>query len=185
MLIPLLFIIGFVVVLIWMYNTLIARKNDVIRTFGSIEVLLKKRYDLIPNLVETVKQYMGYESLLLTEVTELRGKAMSAGNTQEERMKLDSALAQKLGTLMVAAENYPDLKANQSFALIQNSWKELEDQIAAARTMYNYSVTQYNNAVEMFPTNIMATMMEYKTKNLFEVIADEKENVKAGELFSK
>jgi len=168
-----------------MYNTLIARKNDVNRTYGSIDVLLKKRYDLIPNLVETAKQYMGYESRLLTEVTELRGKAMSVGNTQEERLKLDSALAQKLGTLMVVAENYPDLKANQSFTLIQNSWKELEDQIAMARATYNQSVTQYNNAVEMFPTNLVATMMDYKTKSLFEVIADERENVKAGELFSR
>ena len=86
---------------------------------------------------------------------------------------------------MVVAENYPDLKANQSFTLIQNSWKELEDQIALARATYNQSVTQYNNAVEMFPTNLVATMMDYKTKNLFEVLTDERENLKAGELFSK
>ncbi len=167
------------------YNLLIARKNDVARTFGSIDVLLKKRYDLIPNLVETVRQYMGYENRLLTEVTELRSRAMRAGITQEDRIKLDSMIGEKLGNLMVVAENYPDLKANQSFSLLQSTWRDLEDQIAQARAVYNSSVTRYNNAVEMFPTNIMATMMNYKTKPLFEMSGEERLNVNAGELFDK
>jgi len=176
-------ITALLLIIFWMYNTLIARKNDVMRTFSSIDVLMKKRYDLIPNLVETVKQYMGYENKLLTEVTELRGRAMSAGSASEERLKLDSLLGQKLGTIMVVAENYPDLKANQSFNMIQQTWKELEDQLVNARTTYNTSVTNYNNTVEMFPTNLMATMMEYKTKNLFEIIPEEKENIDAKEIF--
>jgi LemA protein len=118
-------------------------------------------------------------------VTELRSRAMRAGITQEDRIKLDSMIGEKLGNLMVVAENYPDLKANQSFSLLQSTWRDLEDQIAQARAVYNSSVTRYNNAVEMFPTNIMATMMNYKTKPLFEMSGEERLNVNAGELFDK
>jgi len=180
---PLIVILGIVAVLMWMYNTLIARKNDVLRSFGFIDVLLKKRFDLIPNLVETVKQYMGYEKGLLTDVTELRAKAMTGGISDTERMGYENQLTQKLGNIMVAAENYPDLKASQSYIQLQGTWKELEDQIASARLAYNTSVTSYNNTVEMFPTNLMATMIDYKTKPLFEAVILEKENIKAKELF--
>ena len=167
----------------WMYNTLIARKNDVMKSFGFIDVLLKKRFDLIPNLVETVKEYMGYENGLLTDVTELRAKAMSSGFNEKERINYENQLTQKLGNIMVAAENYPDLKASQSFAQLQNTWKDLEDQIAGARLTYNSSVTSYNNAVEMFPTNIMASLADYKTKPLFEAVVLEKVNISAKDIF--
>jgi len=167
----------------WMYNALIARKNDVMKSFGLIDVLLKKRFDLIPNLVETVKEYMGFEKGLLTDVTELRAKAMTGGFGDNERIGIENQLTQKLGNIMVAAENYPDLKTNQGFMQLQSTWKDLEDQIAIARQAYNISVTSYNNTVEMFPTNLMATMMDYKTKPLFEAAVIEKENVKAKELF--
>jgi LemA protein len=167
-----------------MYNTLIARKNDVLKSFGLIDVLLKKRFDLIPNLVDTVKEYMGYEKGLLADVTELRAKAMTGGISEKERVVFESQLTQKLGNIMVAAENYPDLKASQSFALLQSGWKDLEDQIAVARQAYNASVTAYNNAVEMFPTNLMATMIDYATKPLLETGITEKENVKGKDLFN-
>jgi len=180
---PLIIVLALVAALMWMYNTLIARKNDVMKSFGFIDVLLKKRFDLIPNLVETVKEYMGYEKGLLTDVTELRSKAMASGNNETDRIGYENQLTQKLGNIMVAAENYPDLKASQSFAQLQLTWKDLEDQIAAARQTYNISVTSYNNAVEMFPTNLIATMIDYKTKQLFEAVVAEKENVKAKELF--
>jgi len=180
---PLIIILALIVALMWMYNTLIARKNDVMKSFGFIDVLLKKRFDLIPNLVETVKEYMGYEKSLLTDVTELRAKAMASGFNGNERIAYENQLTQKLGNIMVAAENYPDLKASQGFIQLQATWKDLEDQIAGSRQAYNASVTSYNNAVEMFPTNIMATMMDYKTKTLFEAVVAEKENVKAKELF--
>jgi LemA protein len=182
--IPLIILIGLIATVAVLYNILVARKNDVNRTFGSIDVLLKKRYDLIPNLVETARQYMGYESRLLNEITELRSKA--ANNllvSGEDRMKLESELGRKLFAVMAVAENYPDLKANQSFIMLQNSWKEIEDQLATARTLYNSSITRYNNAVEMFPTNLMATLMDCKPKALFESTPVEKENVKAGDLF--
>jgi LemA protein len=180
---PLIIILAIVATLMWMYNTLIARKNDVMKSFGFIDILLKKRFDLIPNLVETVKEYMGYEKGLLTDVTELRAKAMASGYNERERIGYENQLTQKLGNIMVAAENYPDLKASQSFMQLQSIWKDLEDQIASARLAYNISVTSYNNAVEMFPTNIMATLMDYKTKPLFEAVVAEKENVQAKELF--
>ncbi len=176
-------ILAIVAALMWMYNTLIARKNDVVKSFGFIDVLLKKRFDLIPNLVETVKEYMGYEKGLLTDVTELRAKAMSSGFNENERINYENQLTQKLGNIMVAAENYPDLKASQSFGQLQSTWKDLEDQIAGARQAYNSSVTSYNNAVEMFPTNLMATMIDYKTKPLFEAVVPEKENIRAKDIF--
>jgi len=180
----LIIILAIVAALMWMYNTLIARKNDVMRSFGFIDVQLKKRFDLIPNLVETVKEYMGYEKSLLTDVTELRAKAMASGFNEKDRIGYENQLTQKLGNIMVAAENYPDLKASQGFMQLQTTWKDLEDQIAAARLAYNASVTSYNNAVEMFPTNLIATMIDYKTKPLFETVVPEKENVQAKELFN-
>lgn len=180
---PLIIVLVIIAVLMWMYNTLIARKNDVMKSFGFIDVLLKKRFDLIPNLVETVKEYMGYEKGLLTDVTELRSKAMTGGISETERIGFENQLTQKLGNIMVAAENYPDLKASQSFMQLQGTWKELEDQIAGARQAYNASVTSYNNTVEMFPTNLIATMIDYKTKPMFEAVVAEKENIQAKELF--
>lgn len=179
----LIIVLAIVAALMWMYNTLIARKNDVLKSFGFIDVQLKKRFDLIPNLVETVKEYMGYEKGLLTDVTELRSKAMASGNNETDRISYENELTQKLGNIMVAAENYPDLKASQSFTQLQATWRDLENQIAGARQEYNASVTSYNNAVEMFPTNIMATMIDFKIKPLFEAVIAEKENIKAKELF--
>ena len=181
--IPAIFVLSLVVAFMWMYNQLIARKNDVMKSFGFIDVLLKKRYDLIPNLLETVKEYMGYEKGLLTEVTNLRAHAMSGGISESERVISENQLTQKLANIMVAAENYPDLKASQSFIQLQSSWKDLEDQLVGARQAYNESITRYNNAVEMFPTNLVATMMNYTTKPLFETAVNEKDNVRAKDLF--
>lgn len=181
--VPIIVVFGLIATLMWMYNTLIARKNEVMKSFGFIDVLLKKRFDLIPNLVETVKEYMGYEKGLLSDVTALRAKAMTSGYNETDRIGYENQLTQKLGNIMVAAENYPDLKASQSFMQLQATWKDLEDQIAAARQAYNSSVTRYNNAVEMFPTNLVATMIDYKTKPLFEASIPETENVDAKKIF--
>lgn len=182
---PILFILFLVVVAGTLYNILIARKNDVVRNMGSIDVLLKKRNDLLPNLLDILKKYMSYESGLLTEVTELRSKASAQGLSPEERIQLDTSMSRKLGNLLAVAENYPDLKANQNYAMLNQTWKELEDQLANARISYNASVTRYNNAVEMFPTNLIATVMNYKTKPLYEVGGSEKENVRADDYFQK
>lgn len=183
MIIFLLLIVALLLAGVFMYNSLIVKKNDVQRSFGSIDVLLKKRYDMIPNLVETVKEYMGYEKQVLTDVTELRSKAMTENISNEERVKVENELSKGLGKIKVAVENYPDLKANQNFIQLQSTWTTLEEQISEARIGYNSSVTSYNNAVEMFPSNIIAGLMGYTTKTIFEVSEPERQNIDAKQLF--
>ncbi|MDD3374675.1 MAG: LemA family protein [Candidatus Omnitrophica bacterium] len=169
-----------------MYNSLIGKKNDVEKAFASIDVMLKKRYDLIPNLVASVKQYMQHEANTLTEITELRAKAVSGNLSSNEKVDLDNKLTKTLGGIMVAVENYPDLKASQNFIQLQGSLNEVEEQISAARRSYNASVTDYNNAVEMFPTNILASMMNYERKAVFAVANDqERQNINVGDIFNK
>jgi len=176
--------IGIVVLLvvILIYNGLIARKNLVAKVFGTIDALLKKRYDLIPQLVATVKAYMQHERSLLTEITEARAKAVSGRLSDDQQVELDNVVSKTLGSIMVAVENYPDLKANQNFMHLQRTMNEIEEQISAARRAYNAAVEAFNNAVEMFPTNILASMMGYKTKSFFEIAAEQRENVNADKL---
>lgn len=165
------------------YNSLIAKKNNVQKAFGNIDVLLKRRYDMIPNLVETVKEYMGYEKQVLTDVTALRSRAISDGVSDDERVKIENDLSMGLGRIKVAVENYPGLKASQNFIQLQATWTTLEEEISAGRSHYNAVVTTYNNAVEMFPSNIMAGLMGYVTKPLFETPSAERDNISARELF--
>ncbi len=177
--------IFFLLLCIIFVNTLVGKKNQVQNVFGSIDALLKKRYDLIPNLVNTVKTYMKHERETLTEITELRTKAINGNLTDEEKVDLNNKIGKMIGGIMVAVENYPDLKANQNFLQLQASLNEVEEQISAARRAYNASVTDYNNAVEMFPTNIFAGIMGYKVKKVFEISESERQNINVGELFSK
>jgi LemA protein len=165
---------------ILIYNSLIGRKNQVLNVFGTIDALLKKRYDLIPNLVSTVKGYMQHERALLEQITKTRADAMADRLSDDEKVELDNIASKVLGDIMVAVENYPDLKANENFMHLQRTLTELEEQISAARRAYNASVTDYNNAVEMFPTNIVASMMNYKRRKFFEISEKERENVDAG-----
>ena len=169
---------------ITLYNGLISAKNQVENVFGSIDALLKKRYDLIPNLVSAVQNYMQHERGTLTEITELRAKAVSGSLSNDEKVELDNKLTKTLGGIMVAVENYPDLKANQNFIQLQAALNETEEQISAARRAYNAAVTQYNNAVEMFPTSVMASMMSYRRKNVFQIPGEERKNVDVKGLFS-
>ncbi len=168
-----------------LYNSLISKKNQVQNVFASIDALLKKRYDLIPNLVATVQKYMEHERGTLTEITELRAKAVSGTLSDDEKVDMDNKLTRTLGGIMVAVENYPDLKANQNFLQLQASLNEVEEQISAARRAYNAAVTAYNNAVEMFPTNILASMMNYRRKKVFEIPDAERRNVDVKDLFNK
>lgn len=184
-LIPLIIVGVLLIIVIALYNSLISKKNNVAKAFASIDVYLKKRYDLIPNLVETVKQYMGYEKDTLTKITEMRAKAISGGMSDNEKVNLENQINTAMRGIMVAVENYPDLKANDSFNMLQRSWNEIEEQLSAARRAFNSSVTEYNNAVEMFPTNMMARMMNYQTKSVFEIPEEERKNMDARQLFSK
>ena len=179
-------IAGGVVLLLFilMYNGLVSKKNQVENAFGSIDTMLKKRYDLIPNLVATVKTYMNHEKDVLTKITELRAKAVSGQVSDDEKVDLDNQLSKAMRGIMVSVENYPDLKANQNFLQLQSSWNEIEEQISASRRAFNASVTDYNNGVEMFPQNIVAKMMGYVRKKVFEIPEEERKNISAKELFA-
>ena len=163
------------------YNRLVGKRNQVENAFGSIDVYLEKRFDLIPNLVGAVKTYMEHEASVLTEITEKRAQASSM--SPEEKMALADKAETALQGIMVQVENYPDLKANQNFLQLQGSLNEIEEQLSAARRTYNASVTAYNNAVEMFPSSIIAGMMNFDRKDVLEVTENKRETPQVNELF--
>ncbi len=166
-----------------MYNGLIRKKNEVENAFGGMDVQLKKRYDLIPNLIATVKQFMTHEKDLLTKVTELRAKAMSGDVSNEQKVDIDNQITGAMKGIMVAVESYPDLKSNENFLNLQRTMNEVESQISAARRAYNATVTDFNNGVQMFPSSIMANMMKLQAKKVFEIPEEERANVNAKDLF--
>jgi LemA protein len=178
-------IIGFLLIMaVLTYNNLVGSRNQVENAFGSIDVMLKKRYDLIPNLVETAKAYMKHERETLTSITELRTRAMSPSASSDEKVQLENQISGMMKSVMVAVENYPELKASEQFTMLQRSWNETEEQISAARRNYNASVTSYNNAVEKFPSNIFASMFGYKRKYVLEIPETERQNVSAKAMFN-
>ena len=172
------------IILVLMYNSLVSKKNQVENIFASVDTQLKKRYDLIPNLVASVSKYMEHEKSLLTEVTKLRAEANKPNISDEHKIALDAKVTSALGSIMIAVENYPDLKANENVMHLQRSLNEVEEQIAASRRAYNQAVTDYNNAIEMIPTNFMASAMNYKRKEVFEISEGERKNVNVKELFN-
>ncbi len=176
-----LLIIGIILVL--MYNSLISKKNQVENIFASVDTVLKKRYDLIPNLVASVSKYMDHEKSTLNDLTKLRADANKPNITDEQKIELDAKVSSALGSIMIAVENYPDLKANENVMHLQRSLNEAEEQISAARRAYNQAVTDYNNAIEMVPTNFMASMMNYSRKEVFEIPETQRENVDVKALF--
>lgn len=180
-------VIGFLLLIfiITSYNSLVSKRNQVKNVFGSIDVMLKKRYDLIPNLVSACKEYMEHERDILTRITELRTKAMESGQNEDMRVGYENELSKALHSLNVAVENYPDLKSNENFLQLQRSLTHVEEQIAAARRAYNSVVTDFNNAVEMFPSSIMAAIMGLKQKPVLEITEAERENVDVGGLFNE
>ena len=152
------------------YNSLIRKRNRVDQAYSSIDVQLTQRYDLIPKLVETVKQYMTHEKTLLENITRLRQQAVSS-TTPAERISADNQLTRAMGQLNVTMENYPQLKAIDSFVMLQRSLNEVEEQLAAARRSYNACVVDYNNAVQTLPSSIIAGTMRFETMQTF--VADE------------
>lgn len=170
------------VVFIILYNNLIKRKNEVSNAFSSVDVMLKKRYDLIPNLVEVTKRYMDHEKGVLTEITRLRTLVQDI-SSEDKLIENHNAIQRKMNELLVSIENYPTLKADSSFLSLQANWTSTEEQISAARRYYNTAVTEYNNYIQMFPSNIVANVISFKEKKVFEVDAVERKNVKASELF--
>ena len=172
-------------IVVLMYNSLVAKKNQVDNIFAGVDAILKKRYNLIPNLVSSVQQYMQHERGILEKVTELRAQAMQPGISDGQKIALDKQITSALGSIMVAVENYPQLKANENVMHLQHTLTEVEAQIAAARRAYNQAVTDYNNALEMIPTNFLASMMHYTRRQVFEITEDERKNVNVGALFKQ
>ena len=165
-----LFLVG---TLIHMYNNLVGLRNRVKNSYSQIDVQLKRRNDLIPNLVETVKGYAGHEKGVLEEVTKARTGVMNATSI-EETSAADNQLTGALKTLFAVAENYPDLKANSNFQQLQSELSDTEDKISYARQFYNDVVLKYNNACQKFPSNIIAGLFRFKEESFFEAPAEER-----------
>lgn len=170
-------IILLVLYVISTYNSLVGLKNKVKDGWSQIEVVLKRRADLIPNLVETVKGYTKHEEETLTAVVEARNKAVSA-KTPEEAMKADGEITQALSRLFALTESYPELKANQNFLDLQKSLEEAENKITYSRQFYNDNVLNYNNKTEMFPSNIVASIFKFEKFKFFEASEQDRETPK-------
>lgn len=155
------------------YNSLVRLRNYVNESWSQIDAQLKRRYDLIPNLIETVKGYMNYEEKVLTEIVQARSMLLS-GN-KEEAIDANNMISQSLKSLFAVSEAYPDLKANKNFLLLQEELSGTENKIAYARKHYNEVVRQYNTKVEMFPSNIIAGIFGFQKNVYFKVKEEEKE----------
>ncbi len=173
-------IVGIVVILLIMvmatYNGLVRLRNQVKNAWAQIDVQLKRRHDLIPNLVETVKGYMKFERETLEAVTKARNLAQQASSSGAgERAKAEGELSSALARLLVVVERYPDLKANQNFLALQEELTSTENKISFSRQYYNDSVMRYNNQTQMFPSNVVAGMMGFRASEFFEVaVAEER-----------
>ncbi|MFT5861293.1 MAG: LemA protein [Flavobacteriaceae bacterium] len=168
-------VVGFVIlVMIIINNSLVSRKNQVDNAFASIDVYLKKRGDLIPQLVNTVKGYMNHEKEVLSEITRLRTQAQKSDLGSNERVDIENQITAGIGKVVLAVEDYPDLKAGENFLMLQRSMNEIEEQLSASRRAFNASVTDYNNGVESIPSNFIAGMKGYKTKNVFTIPSEQR-----------
>lgn len=151
-----------------MYNSLVTLKNRTEESWSDIDVQLKRRYDLIPNLLATVKGYAAHESGVFEKVTEARTRAMGAG-TPDDKAQAENMLSGTLKSLFAVAENYPDLKANTNFLELQQELSDTENKIQAARRFYNANVRDLNTKIESFPTNIIAGMFDFVKREFFEL----------------
>jgi len=170
--------------LVWIiaiFNGLVRSKNRVDEAFSDIDVQLKRRYDLIPNLVETVKGYMTHERETLTKLTEARTAAMAthdnSGATLAQREQAENALSSTLKSLFAVTENYPELKASQNFLQLQDEISDTENKIQASRRFYNGNVRDFNTQIQVFPTNMFAGLLKFTKYEFFQAAETEKQNV--------
>lgn len=176
--IALIIIAALVLAVIGIYNSLVKLRQKVKNSWSQIDVQLQRRFDLIPNLVDTVKAYMEHENDVLTKIAELRTSWANAGSVAE-KANLDNELSGALKTILAVSENYPDLKANQNFSELQQELQNTENKISFSRQFYNDSVTMYNTKLEVVPSNIIASMFGFKPEELFKVESEEaRKNVK-------
>ena len=184
MAIPIFAILGVLALtLILGYNSLVGKRNQTDNAFSAIDAMLKKRFDLIPNLVATVKNYTQYEQTTLNQIVELRSKALNGGLNPNETVDLDNQMSQAIRQLVVVSESYPELKASENYNQLQRALNETEEQLAAARRNYNASVTTYNDAVQMFPTNFITIFFKFPTRPLLMTPESEKQNIDINHLF--
>ena len=168
-----------VIIALWLislYNRLVKLRNNRENSFADIDVQLRQRHDLIPQLVEAVKGYMKHESTVLTDVTNARANAMKA-STIDDKIAAENQLTAALGGLKVAVEAYPDLKANQNFLNLQEEISDVENKLAAARRYFNSATKELNNGVEMFPSNIVAGMFGFKKEVMFDLQPEAREDM--------
>ncbi|MBO0329135.1 LemA family protein [[Muricauda] lutisoli] len=165
--------LSFLLICVLLYNNLISKKNKVEEAYRSIDVMLKKRTDLIPQLVNTIKGYTKHESETLISITKLRNNIVDRDPPSELRLNLESQMDRLLGKLQITVEAYPDLRASENFMLLQSSLNEVEEQLSASRRAYNAAVYAFNNTLEMFPSNIVAKFMGYSPKTMFTIKTSE------------
>ena len=180
MVIPIIIIVVVVIciIIVAMYNNLVSLRQRVQNAWSQIDVQLKRRFDLIPNLQETVKGYMAHESETFSKIAELR-TAWASSTTVAEKADISNQLTEALKTIMAVSENYPDLKANTNFMNLQDELSKTEDKLSYSRQFYNDTVTKYNTQLEVFPSSIAAGLFGFKPESLFEVDnAEARKNVK-------
>jgi len=182
-------LIAVILVLIWIvYAGLIKKRNNVKEAFASIDVQLKKRYDLIPNILFIANKFMEHERELLTGITELRAQAAKLPaelSNAQQKIDLDNKISGMMGKLLVSVENYPQLKSDQTMMQAMQTYSEQEEHIAAARRFYNSAVKELNNAVEIFPSSLIAAMINIKSAPFFEASEQERVRINAQDYFTK
>ena len=173
-------IIGIIVILLIYilitYNSFINSRNLVKEAFSTMDIYLKKRWDLIPNLIEVVKRYSKYENETLTKITSLRSSSYDE-LTMDNKININEDLSRCLSNIFAVSENYPELKANELYTNLSNNLISIEDEIANSRKYYNGTVRNFNNKIQMFPNNILAKLFRFKEFKMFEANAEEKNNV--------
>lgn len=176
--IALIIVVVLVVIVIGIYNNLVRARQKVKNSWSQIDVQLQRRFDLIPNLLETVKGYMKHEEDIFTRISEIRTSWANARSVSE-KANLNNELSGALKTIMAVSESYPDLKANQNFSELQQELQNTENKISFSRQFYNDSVTMYNTKLEVIPSNIIASMFNFKPEELFKTESEEaRKNVK-------
>ena len=174
-------LIGIVILLVLIcliiYNSLVKSRNLVKEAFSTMDVYLKKRWDLVPNLVEVVKGYTSYENSTLINITELRANSYN-DLTIDKKININEQLTNAISSIIAVSENYPELKASENFLNLSKNLTKIEDDIANSRKYYNGTVRIYNNKIQMFPSNIVASLFNFKEASMFEAGIEEKNNVK-------
>lgn len=174
-----------VLLLIALRNHLVRLRNQAANAAGSVEVMLKKRHDLLPNLVSATQAFMSHERELFQRVTELRATALKPNLPDGERMRAETEISRALSGILVAVENYPQLKSDATVLRLQASLNETEEQLAAARRFYNAAVTEFNTALQVFPSNLVASKLGYRPHPLFETAQGERAVPSLGSLFAR